>query len=312
MHRNNRIARLLLKKYLQGKCTPEEIELLHRWYDKLPPYLPSGVTDRVLLEEQLRQAVWNKINQGQAPVRRLRYRLPAAAVFIGILVLSVIFWFSRTSSHFNEIANTTTGVRRIVLPDSTVVRLNANSRLRWNDDFAAGNRYVELDGEGYFDVAKDAAHPFRVLSKGVETRVLGTSFNVEGYRNEPDVRIALVKGSVEVVRLNSHDAAVRLQPGDIAQVDTDGHRAVAIERGDAGSYGAWTGGGFILQNVPLEDALQRLCHKYGYRLKENFPAGRRKPITVSYYQNSFEEILDGLLYINHLNYSIRDSVITIY
>jgi transmembrane sensor len=312
MNLNNRKARLLLKKYLQGECTPEETALLHQWYEQLPDHSIAGITDRRSLEQRLSQAVWDKIN-GQTPVRRLRYRVPAAAAVIGVLVLSALYWFSRPSHpHFRTFDNNTAGVRRVVLPDNTTVWLNAHSSLRWNDDAAPARRSVELDGEGYFDVAKDAGHPFRVVSNGVATDVLGTSFNVEGYSKESHVRVALVKGSIEVVRLDENHTPIRLQPGEIAQVEAGLHGTVEVQRGDAGSYTSWTAGGFILQDVPLEDALQRLCHKYGYTLNENFIKDRKKPISTDYHNDSFEEILAGLLYINHLNYSIRDSVITVY
>lgn len=312
MNPNNRKARLLLKKYLQGKCTPEETALLHQWYDELPE-VSTGVSDRQLLGEQLQQAVWNKIVTHQAPVRRLNYRALAAAAVIGVLLLSSLYWFHHSSSsRFQEFSNQTAGVRRVVLPDGTIVWLNAHSRLSWRGDLASADRSVELEGEGYFEVAKDAARRFRVSSNGVATDVLGTSFNVEGYYGEPSVRIALVKGSVEVVRLDGHHAPVLLKPGQIAAVDAGDHGTVSVSSGDAGSYGAWTTGGFVLQEVPLENALQRLCHKYGYTLKENFSTDRKKPISGTYSHDSFEEILTGLLYINHLNYTIQDSVITVY
>jgi transmembrane sensor len=312
---NNRKARLLLKKYLQGKCTPEEVALLHKWYDQLPESSAGdvGISDSRSLEEQLRQATWNKIIAQQAPVRRLNYRVAAAAAVIGILVLSGGYWFHRySSSRLHEFNNQTASVSRIVLPDSSVVWLNAHSRLKWRNDFASADRAVMLDGEGYFDVTKDAAHPFRVSSNGVVTDVLGTEFNVEGYSGESAIRVALVKGSVGLRSLDGHHVPVILKPGQIAQVDAAGQGTVDVLSGDAVSYGAWTTGGFILQNVPLESALQRLCHKYGYALKVSFSDDRRKPISASYRNDSFEEILAGLLYINHLNYTIKDSVISVY
>ena len=311
MNPNNRKARLLLKKYLQGECTPEEIDLLHQWYDHLPDLTPVGEIDRSSLEEQLRRATWDKITAGQAPVRRLVWRIPAAAAVIGILAFSTLFWFYR-SHRYHEFDNATTGVRSMVLPDGTSVWLNAHSRLRWKDDPDAVTRTVELDGEGYFDVAKNASRPFIVRSNGVATQVLGTSFNIEGYSGEPHVRIALVRGSVKVWRQDGHHAAVRLQPGQIAQVEAGEHGTVDVQTGDAASYAGWTGGGFVLQDVPLEDALQRLCHRYGYTLKATIRKDRHKPITAAYHDDSFQEILTGLLYINHLNYSIQDSVITVY
>ena len=86
---------------------------------------------------------------------------------------------------------------KLILSDGTEVYLNADSRLVYPSRFTGKERSVFLDGEAYFRVAKDAGHPFIVRTQTLQTRVLGTEFNVSGYEGS-DTEVTLVEGSVEV------------------------------------------------------------------------------------------------------------------
>ena len=318
MKPNSREARLLLQKYLDGECTPEEVLLLHSWYDQLSfPLAEDQTSGDPLLEEELHRATWEKINRAERPVRRMNFRLAAAACVVGILIGSGLLlfnngshWSFRRSAVVREANNDTAGVGRLVLPDGTQVWLNAHSHLSWPGDFASGNRTVQLDGEGYFEVAKDAAHPFRVQSQHFVTQVLGTAFNIECYSGEDRVRVALVTGSVQLSFTDNRIAPALLKPGQIGFWG-EGSRSFGIQQGNAPAYTSWRSGGFVLQNVPLEIALHRLCRRYGYALRADFSENREKPITATFPKSSFEEIITDILYVNHLTYSIKDSTVTV-
>jgi transmembrane sensor len=101
----------------------------------------------------------------------------------------------------------------LTLGDGTKVWVNANSRLNFPSRFAEKERRVELEGEAYFEVAKDASRPFYVKSKGAEIKVLGTHFNVAAYSNQATT--TLLEGSVEVSKGNKK---VRLVPGQRADI----------------------------------------------------------------------------------------------
>ena len=86
----------------------------------------------------------------------------------------------------------------LTLSDGTRVYLNAESRLKYPVVFRGTERVVELSGEAYFKVSKDALRPFVVKMNGVNVRVLGTSFNVRSYADEGQVVTTLVEGKVKV------------------------------------------------------------------------------------------------------------------
>nr|WP_068890696.1 FecR family protein [Pedobacter panaciterrae] len=102
-----------------------------------------------------------------------------------------------------EMMNTLTTARgetyQVRLPDGTSVWLNAASTLKYPASFVAHkNRRVELSGEGYFEVAKDKAHPFIVATDKQEVEVLGTHFNINSYADEPNTKTTLLEGSVRI------------------------------------------------------------------------------------------------------------------
>ncbi len=106
--------------------------------------------------------------------------------------------------------------RTIVLPDSTIVMLNANSHLSINKDFDAHHRQVTITGEAYFDVKHDAAHPFLVNTPQYTIRVLGTTFNVKAYPGKDTTETTLLTGKIEIIQGtgNNTKPKVVLQPNE--------------------------------------------------------------------------------------------------
>ena len=104
---------------------------------------------------------------------------------------------------------------KIILPDGSVVRLNSSSTLSYSNDFNKKVREVTLDGEAYFDVAKDARHPFVVHTSNIDIVVLGTLFNVKSYEQDQTIETTLLRGSVEVYNKNDASAPrVILKPNE--------------------------------------------------------------------------------------------------
>lgn len=109
---------------------------------------------------------------------------------------------------------------KVVLSEGTEVFLNSDSRLAYPTVFKGKERVVSLEGEAYFKVAKDAAHPFIVKSGNLQIRVLGTEFNVRSY-SPTDVRVTLITGKVAVSdTCGVH--SVEMVPGQSAQLSSDG------------------------------------------------------------------------------------------
>ena len=143
----------------------------------------------------------------------------------------------------------------LVLPDSSRVWLNAESALQYPESFdGMKRREVYLKGEGYFEVAKDAEHPFMVKTDALETQVLGTSFNVKAYSGS-DTQVTLLEGSVKVS--DRHHNELQLRPGE--HTDSQLHKTTVENSAD---YRAWTDGQFYFDNVELVEIMRELGRWY--------------------------------------------------
>lgn len=143
----------------------------------------------------------------------------------------------------------------LCLADGTVVTLNADSKIHYPDRFTGNERQVSLEGEAFFEVAKDSLKPFVVKTKGIDVRVLGTAFNLKAYPDEYQ-QTTLVCGAVEVL-LDKQKVA--LQPGEQA---TCVDKELRVEQVDIRPYIAWKNDRFVFENESLEDVLKKLERWY--------------------------------------------------
>ena len=162
---------------------------------------------------------------------------------------------------FNSIATPRGGQYQLILSDGSKVWLNAASSLRFPANFTGHERKVELSGEGYFEVAKNAAMPFKVeiAGRGV-VEVLGTHFNVNAYSDETTMKTTLLEGRVKVVVLATRDSHV-LTPGEQAQLHRNG--AISIyKNADTQEVIAWKNGAFNFNNANLRSVFRQLSRWY--------------------------------------------------
>ena len=151
----------------------------------------------------------------------------------------------------------------LVLPDSTKVWLNANSKLVYPTSFKEGIRQVELDGEAYFDVKHNGDNPFVVRTKSMNVTVLGTEFNVSAYSGIEEFNIALLRGSVE---LNSSDRSgkYRMKAGE--QIFYREGKYVSAQIGNM-DYFKWKEGVLSFNNQPIHVIIDKLRLYYDIRIE---------------------------------------------
>lgn len=150
------------------------------------------------------------------------------------------------------------GEYNLTLSDGTRVFLNSDSRLIYPVAFGKGKREVILQGEGYFDVAKDTTRPFLVRTEDMAVRVLGTSFNLKCYPGDTRVEATLVRGSVEVV---GGEREMLLVPGEQACLNRESGMMEKAKVNTA-LYTSWKDGLFIFERERLEDILTILSRWY--------------------------------------------------
>lgn len=164
-----------------------------------------------------------------------------------------------------ELATPLGGIYQITLPDGTKVWLNAGSSLKYPMSFAKNERRVRLEGEAFFEVTKDSARPFKVLSKGQEIEVLGTAFNVNAYPDNTTIKTTLVKGKVKLSNNNRYSEAIYLLPGQQSTNTNNGK--IQLANVDTAPFTAWKEGLFYFDETPLSDALQQIGRWYNVEVK---------------------------------------------
>jgi transmembrane sensor len=160
---------------------------------------------------------------------------------------------------YNKVSTVRGGQYQLQLPDGTKVWLNAASSLRFPTAFTGKERVVELKGEAYFEVAKNAAMPFRVkINEGAGVEVLGTRFNLNTYEDEHMIRATLLEGSV---RIKNGPSAALLVPGQQAQLTGTENIRVADDI-NTDEIVAWKNNRFYFRSADIHTVMRQLSRWY--------------------------------------------------
>lgn len=159
------------------------------------------------------------------------------------------------------------GEYKLELSDGTKVWLNSESEIAFPTQFTGDTRTVELQGEAYFEVRSDAAHPFVVKTDLLAVRVLGTSFNLMTYRNDPTVETTLITGSLQVIR---DDVETLLEPGMQARLDKRSN-TLTTRPVYAEGYAAWARQMFVFFNEPISSICRKLARWYDVEIDASAP-----------------------------------------
>ena len=191
----------------------------------------------------------------------------------------------------NVITTPRGGQYRLVLSDGTKVWLNASTTLRFPAAFASGERRVELSGEAYFEVEKDAARPFRVqLNDRSVVEVLGTHFNIMSYEEEGLSKTTLVEGKV---RVSAGEETRILKPGD--QLVNRGGGAMQLKsQTNTSQVLAWKNGLFDFTSADLGSVARQLERWYGVEILFEGPVAQRHISGVISRNNHLDTVLKML------------------
>jgi len=159
---------------------------------------------------------------------------------------------------YNTIAVPRGGKYNISLPDGTQVWLNSGSSMNYPVVFNGKTRMVTLQGEAYFEVAKNKAMPFIVNALSSKITVLGTHFNIKAYATSASVNTTLLEGSV---RLSNSSQSVALVPGQQGHIDEHNAR-IRVSKANLTRAVAWKNGYFMFQDDTIEQIMEQISRWY--------------------------------------------------
>lgn len=263
-----------LQAYIRSSFRDKELdELMRQHWDGI---VNKGLEKNDLFLQQLKTKIRERIFGAESiPKKTIRWKTTltriAAVLFIPLLISSVYLFYLFSQGDMPDRQNAmqqvfaTPGSRvHFILPDSSEVWLNSGSTLEYPINMnRQKQRKVKLSGQGYFNVTHDIKHPFVVEAGELNIKVLGTSFDVSAYPNDPFINSTLEIGSIALLDSYGKEVA-RLNPGQKAILDKQS-RKLFIENVDTRLITSWKDGKLIFKNTPLAEVTRQLerwfnCH----------------------------------------------------
>jgi ferric-dicitrate binding protein FerR (iron transport regulator) len=208
---------------------------------------------------------------------------------------------------------TSKGVKgKVVLPDSSIVTLNSDSRITYPNRFSGSSREVNFTGEAYFQVRKDSLMPMIIhCDRNFDIKVYGTTFNVKSYKDDRDAVTTLVEGNVKVVQnVDGKEVVTNINPNESCVIDKNGVATVEVYKDPKDKY-AWKDGKLVFKSTRLEDAIVILERWHGVDFEILDPAKKDMSITATFTTESVFQIMDLLHFSMGIDYTISDNKVTI-
>ena len=250
------------------------------------------------------------------PMHLMKY----AAMFLLPLVTAVSVWLYMD----HKIKNTFEMVecfvpkgeqKTIVLSDGTSVMLNSGSLFIYPKEFRRDSRNVFLSGEAYFDVTHNESHPFMVHTGRLNIQVLGTSFNVEAYSDDPEITTTLKHGRVNVYPTSCNESdGIVMHPDEQVTYDIKTGK-MYLTKVNAQDYAAWTTGDLHFVERSLAEVLKVIGRKYDVEFRYDDQIRLDELYTIVFRQEeTIEQVMQVMkpLIGNHIDYSINSKSVYLY
>jgi len=317
----------LIRKYADNTATPEETQELHDWYRSIhsietvewPAAYPAEKEDlkqRMLLhlERQLNPSVSEQATgtpptlpqPRPLPLPRI-YRQPWIRVAASLILIAGawLVWQSIRphETTWQSVYNPSGKIQQLLLPDGSQVWLNAESSLRYAADFH-GQRELQLEGEAYFEVTEDKAHPFTVHAGTLTTTVLGTGFDIRSFATESHNDITVIRGKVQV----AHNGKVldQLTAARQLQWDNNSSRSQTVSI-DTNQVLGWQHGQLLFKGQTMDEIAAALGRWYNIRFIFKDTAMRRCRYYINFKNTiPLKDLLTTMSLVNDMSFTIDD------
>jgi len=262
-------------KYLSNEASKEETEFLFKEmktnkdlkaeFDKIKELWKSFNNEQKEFDSiRIKKIIDLKIsiNKKQKQNKIISTTIKYAAVFIGIIFLSFLVKIDLQSK--KVIVNNTKEIQKITLPDNSIISLNTNAKLEYNNStLKEFNREVEIKGEAFFEISKLNGKKFTVHTPDFDINVLGTKFNVRTYNKEQSV--VLTEGKVLLNSFTNKDSEIIMQPGDIVEYSKENSTFILHEI-NTKIYTSWLNHKLEFDNFSLNELAELVKLRYNKNL----------------------------------------------
>lgn len=332
---NRALITEIMKKFLEGTCNDEEFAYLLHWYESFDenPAPDLSEEDKALCRSNIIEKIYErnpelKVNCTSAKEKRkiimqisTWWKYAAAAVIIGLIAWGGFHYYNRSSGEVAErdlainspirLENRSNRIHQVILPDSSIVWLSPNSRIEYPENFFDRERQVHLAGEAFFEIAKDPLHPFVVTSGNLVTRVLGTSFLLKAYSNDP-VEVTVLTGKIEVCREDKEADKVTLTEHEKVVLNTNGDLVKLSATADNTGL-QWNKVNLSFDNIPLNQVIKELNQKFSVHIYCKDKKIEQYRLNADFNNQNLADIMELLEKSLNIHYEIEnDNTINLY
>lgn len=320
----------ILIKYFKGEASPEEIGIILDWVNNSDANMKYFADMKFLWDisgEMSHGDIKSLCSERKKAGIKVPYMVAAAVVSV-LLVTNLIYLSSwkndKESGQFDPLTRTEDMtvythkgvVSRIVLPDSSIVWMNADTRISYPAVFGEHDRRVCVSGEAYFEVRKDPSRPMTVVAnKGIQVEVLGTTFLVRSYAEDGESEVVLFDGSVDYIYDCDGDGerrTIHMHPGQSVLL-TDGNPDPTVSASeDKDMCIAWMNGNIVFDNTPMKDVLNVLERWYGVEFVVKDDRIFKYTLTSTFYSEPLISVISLMELCLPVRFNISGSSVTVY
>jgi ferric-dicitrate binding protein FerR (iron transport regulator) len=326
---NGNDIKQLLEKYLNGTLSDAEHEQVEDWYrsfDQVPDN--DDVFDNDNHKKQEYQFILANIHNRldtnpKFSAKYSLYRKLYSSPVMKIAAILILVFFTATSLYYlktvemagealslNTIDVKAGEMKTILLADGTKIWLNAATKFSYPKQFSSKSREVSLiEGEAFFEVAHDDKKPFIVHSKGINTQVLGTSFNISAYGYTKNVRVSVATGKVGVS--SGKNLIGFLTPNEEISYGLVTKKYLKTITKSAGAM-SWIKGEVVLEQVDFESLKEIIFDNYQYVISGDKKLNKLHFSATIKRTDSIISVMELISSINHTSYSLKNKTITMH
>lgn len=313
--------------YLQGRLSEKETDSFYSWVNENDSnrelffeikalYDMGRYLNKPLDIEGSWSRLLKKKTHPQSRRHTIWYKIASyAAVAVVAVTISSVFFINSNKSDREYTARYIGGngltADVVELPDGTRVSLGSKTLFHYDKNYGDSKRVVYLEGEAFFDVAKDKKHPFIVKTKEQEVEVLGTKFNVMAYPTDSMIVTTLLEGSVRLTNMNQAKHTI-LKP-DQQLVYNRNTKHASLQQVDAQQFVSWTSGYYYFSEQSLRSILDRLGHVYGTQFTILSEKLNDRTFTGTFYRGqSLKDIMEIINLSIPIKYKINERQVVIF
>lgn len=331
--------REILERYYKDQCTPEEELMIFKWLqsknfeNELGDFIHEDLSQTLTGKKELlnklepiSRSITKKKGKPGGNVKVISMRivkfslkLAASLIIFGFLTYFFLFITQEKQAvgtddiiavekviKYNEKGRKS----KIFLSDGTIVYLNSESKISYPSNFSDSLRYVELEGEAFFEVSPNREWPFSVITGPIDIKVLGTSFSVRNLDSNDNIRVSLVSGLIEVIEKQDKLAnrkKINLEPQQsISYEKKKGLFTPITSFNPLEEYG-WKDGILYFNNADIQEVVNRLESWYGV----NIEIINKPPFEWNYHgefkDQSLRNVLESMGYSQEFDFRIKNN-----